>query len=338
MMDGYVLYHLPFLPPRYAAWEAISQEVAALRRLIAGEVVYVNPNAALPLHIPRLLFGFHRLPMLWRRERAGVMHHFYNPDPFPFPYLRLLRRPVIYSLTGGVDRLRRGYFSHMAAITVADEASWRRLREMGVERLFLVRPGIETARFTPRPKPLGTTFHLLVGSAPWSREQFRSKGVLALLEAARREPRLRLTFLWRGILAEEMARRVEAMGVASQVSVLDRLVDVDALLGEMHAAIVLAATPTIVKAYPHSLMEALAAGKPVLVSRAIPMAMTVERLGCGVVVEQLSAEAILEAVERLQRDYARYSRAALESGRPAFSQEAMLASFRAVYRSVLRLA
>ena len=42
----------------------------------------------------------------------------------------------------------------------------------------------------------------------------------------------------------------------------------------------------IVRSYPHSLIEALVTGKPVLVSRSVPMADYVEQAGCGVVVEQ----------------------------------------------------
>jgi hypothetical protein len=46
----------------------------------------------------------------------------------------------------------------------------------------------------------------MVGSAPWTKGQFRTKGVEALLEAARQNPRLHLIFLWREVLAEEMER------------------------------------------------------------------------------------------------------------------------------------
>ena len=330
-----ILYHLPILPPPIPQAEALSQEIAALQRRFGGETVYLNPNRHAPLYVPRLLFGLHKLRELRRREARVSLHHLYNPDPFPFLYLRLLRRPVVYSLTGGVTRRPLiPFFARLAAVTVLDGTSLKRLQGWGLENVFLVRPGIDTRRFAPAPLAWGREVRLMVGSAPWTREQFHTKGVEALLEAARQEPRLRLIFLWRGVLAEEMARRVRAMGLQARVTLLDRLVDVNQVLAEAHASIVLASTPTIVKAYPHSLMESLAAGKPVLVSRAVPMADYVEEKGCGVVVEAVSAAGVLTALAALGRSYERCRQAALALGREAFSLEGMLQSFQEVYQAV----
>ena len=332
MTRAAVLFHLPFLPPRQPACEAISQEVEALRGRFGGEVIYVNPNQHLPFPLPRLCFGLHRLYRLRRNEAEIALHHFYNPDPFPFPYLRLLRRPVIYSLTGGVDSLpHHAFFGKMAAITVMDRGSYARLRRQGVERLFLVRPGIRVERFTPHPLPWGEEIRLMVGSAPWTKAQFRSKGVLALLEAVKLDRRLRLVFLWRGILAEELWRWIRFFGVEERITVWDKRVDVNEVLSGVHASVVLASTPALVKAYPHSLLESLAAGKPVLVSRAIPMAQEVEERRCGEVVEQISAEALLAALAALGRHYPARCKAALAAGRE-FSIERMVASFEEVYR------
>lgn len=330
-----ILYHLTILPPDRPDCEALSQEISALRARFGGEVVYLNPNDRVPIYVPRLLFGLHLLRQLRRREVGFHLHHIYNPDPFPFPVLRALRRPVVYSLTGGVTRpLHSSFLARMAAVTVMDAKSLARLRALGLENVFRVRPGINTARFTHTPRPWGRDIWLMAGSAPWTKGQFRTKGVTALLEAARREPRLHLVFLWRGVLTEQMLDRVTAAGLEERVTVLDREVNVNRVLAGMHASLVLAATPTIVKAYPHSLMESLAAGKPVLVSRAIPMAEDVAAMGCGVVVEEVSATGVLDALASLERNYGDYQQAALAVGREAFSLDGMLQSFQEVYRAV----
>lgn len=330
-----ILYHLTILPPVYPECEAISQEVDALRRQFGGYLTYVNPNGRMPFYIPRLFFGFHRLREIRHLENTLRLHHFYNPDPFPFPYLLLLRRPVVYSLTGGVTRRPLlSFLARMAAVTVLDKESLSRLQGWGLENVFLVRPGIDTTRFTCHPLTLGSEIWLLVGSAPWTKAQFRTKGILALLEAAQREPRLRLVFLWRGVLVEEMTGWIQRMGVQDRVTVLNQVVDVNQVLAGVHATIGLATTPAIVKAYPHSLMESLAAGKPVLVSRAIPMAGYVEETGCGMVVEEVSAGEILGAVASLIKTYEACQQAALEVGREAFSLDRMIASVRQVYQNV----
>ena len=332
-----ILYHLTILPPELPECEAISQEINALRGHFGGDLVHLNPNQHCPIYVPRVLFGFHILKILRTLETDLHLHHLYNPDPFPFPVLRTLRRPVVYSLTGGVSdrRLNVSFFASLAAVTVADERSLERLRAWGLDNAVLVRPGIDTSRFTCSPLPLRSEIRLMVGSAPWTKGQFRTKGVEALLSAAQRAPNLRLVFLWRGMLAEEMKRRVRHKNLARQVTVLNELVDVNEILAGVHASITLAAAPGIVKSYPHSLLESLAAGKPVLVSRAIPMADYVERMGCGKVVEKVTPADILAAVEALVSKYESAQKAARRVGQRDFSQEGMIASFHRVYRHAL---
>ncbi|MBN1488179.1 MAG: glycosyltransferase [Anaerolineae bacterium] len=332
-----VLYHIATLRPKYPKAEAITQEVTALSNRFGGEMVYTNPNEVSPIYIPRLLFGLHLLRDLRQKEAALDLHHFYNPDPFPYPYLRLLRRPVIYAITCGVQEREPNlkYFAALDGISVYDERSEKRLRDWGLENVYLTRPGIETERFTCTPQPLGSEIRIMAGSAPWNIEQFKSKGVEALLEAARQYPRLKLTFLWRGVLVEEMKKRVQRLGLEEQVRVINRQVDVNAVLSQQHASITLAEEAGIVKAHPHSLLDSLAAGKPVLVSQAIPMADYVAQTGCGQVVPEVTPEAIMEALAALEENYTRQQRIAQEAGQRDYAMDAMFASFQAMYTAVL---
>ena len=235
-----ILYHLTILPPAHPECEAISQEVGALMRRFGGHLTYVNPNEGGLIYIPRLLFGFHRLHEVHFLESKVRLHHLYNPDPFPFLYLLLLRRPVVYSLTGGVTRRPNlSFLARMAAVTVTDEESLARLRNWGLGNVFLVNPGIDTARFTCHPLPLESEIRLLVGSAPWTKRQFHTKGIAALVEAARKEPRLHLVFLWRGVLWEEIAQMVRAAGIEKRVTIFNEVVDVNQVLAGVHASICL---------------------------------------------------------------------------------------------------
>lgn len=175
----------------------------------------------------------------------------------------------------------------------------------------------------------------MVGSAPWTMGQFRTKGIEALLAAAQQAPHLRLVCLWRGVLAEEMARRVRQMGLERQVEIINQKVDVNQVLAEVHASITLVTDPAIIRSYPHTLMESLAAGKPILVSRSIPMADYVEQADCGQVVEEVTPGAVLAAVETLAQNYGRLQKAAQAVGSRDFSKEALIASFKSVYQKVI---
>lgn len=331
-----VLYHLTILPPRLPECEAISQEVNILQRYFGGSPVYVNPNQGLPIYIPRLLFGFHRLKELRRLEMGNHLHHLYNPDPFSFPYLRLLRRPVVYSLTGGVanSRINARFFASLAVVTVYDEESLKYLRAIGLENVVWIPPGIDTSRFSCVPLPLRSEMRLLVGSAPWTKAQFQSKGIDALLDAAKRLPRLHLIFLWRGVLADVMEEKVRRLGLEERVQVLNQQVDVNHILASVHAAVALAEKPAIIRSYPHSLMESLAAGKPVLVNRAIPMAGYVEKTGCGVVVEQVTSDAIMAAIDVLMSRYDDFQRTSQMVGSRDFSIQRVVEAWGETYERV----
>jgi glycosyltransferase involved in cell wall biosynthesis len=335
-----IAFLIPTPPPVLAAAEAYAQEIEALKSRFGGRVFYINPNRFLPRHLPlqlpRPCFGLHNLPLLLLAGSRHRIYQLYSPSLYPYPMLSLLRRPVVFTLTGraGDDPVRADAFRRFAAVTVPDPESLERLRSAGLTNVRLVRAGVDIRRFSSHPLPVGKEIRLLMASAPWTREQFASKGIDALLDAAAREPRLHLTLLGRGVLTQEIRDRVRERDLGGRVEVVDRLADVDRVLAGVHATVNLAGRGDVVKAYPHSLMESLVAGKPVLVSRAIPMPAYVEVKGVGAVVERVSAEGVLAALGELLDAYAERSRRALELGRRDFALAAMTESFEKVYSEI----
>lgn len=331
-----ILYHLTVLPPPLPDCEALSQELASLRQQFAGDVIYINPNQKFPVPILRVLFGFHQIRALRKQEIAFTLHHLYNPDPFPFPVLRWLRRPVIYTISSGLGAHcpNAAFFNALAAVTVYDKRSFKQLETWGIHNAHLIPPGIDTSRFTCTPLPLDSEIRVLVASAPWTKAQFHSKGIDALLAAAKQFPKLKLILLWRGVLEDEIQQRIQRLALEDQVQIIHEQVDVNQMLAGVHATVALAATSQIIKAYPHSLLDSLAAGKPVIVSQAIPMADYVAETGCGEIVATVTPTAILNAIESLMRNYPARQRAAREVGPRDFSIERTLAAFGRLYQQV----
>lgn len=331
-----ILYHITNLHPKMPGTEASLQELDTLRSHFGGKLIHLNPNQTSPIYLPRLLFGFHKLRQIRAEERDSQAHHLYNADPFPFPIAYWLRRPVIYTISSGVGSRRPdvSFFKALAAVTVSDEQSLARLRGWGLTNSFLVRPGVETSGFTYTALPLEETIKIMVGSAPWTNAQFRTKGIEALLEAAQQDPHLHLVCLWRGVLAEEMMDRVRHLRLEKQVEIINQKVEVNQVLARVHASITLVTNPAIIRSYPHSLVESLAAGKPILVSRSIPMSAYVEQNRCGKVVETVTAADIHTAVAALRQDYDSLQQATLKLGAEDFSKEALIKSFEKVYNAV----
>jgi glycosyltransferase involved in cell wall biosynthesis len=223
----------------------------------------------------------------------------------------------------------------LKAIVVPGRRDMDRLALRGDTRGHLLPAGIDVSRFGVEPPPANDRFVLLAGSAPWTREQFHTKGVEALLQVARERPWLRLVLLWRGWLLEELRRRVAGLGLSDRVEVLTDRVDVNQLLARVHAAVVLASEPRLVKAYPHSLLEALAAGRPVLVSDCIAMADYVREAQCGEVVTGMDRRSLEDGIRRLRGRYASLQAQARRVGKRDFSQERLVAAYGQVYESVV---
>jgi len=332
-----IVFHLTSAPPQIAETDAVFQEVEWLRGRFGGQTINLFPLKHPTRLYPPCLYGIHAASRLRKLDAEADLHHVFHFRLDPFPILWTLKRPVVYTVVAGLQGQRRPRPSALASVrhvVVSNERDRQVLESWGISEHTLIRPGIDVGRFHPAPPDSGSGFRLLAGSAPWVRAQFRQKGIDALLEVVRRTQDLRLVLLWRGLLYDELMRRIERSGVADRVEVLNERVDVDAVLARVHAAVVLAETPKLVKAYPHSLLESLAAGKPVLVSEAIPMADYVRATGCGEVAAEVTPEALAPAIKRLRDAYPQRRECALNSGRCDFARERMLDSYGEVYRAL----
>lgn len=333
-----VFYLMTAPPPAIEGTDAVLQEAETLRSRFGGELAHLTPSPRPWARIPRPLHGLHMLRSLRHLERQVDLHHIYHAELFSFPVLRLLRKPIVYTVVAGLRSEwtpSAGLLARLSAIAVPSQRDMDRLVHLGVSHAHLVRPGIDVSRYSHNPIQEGDGITLLAGSAPWTKEQFRTKGVDALLRVARKTPSLRLVFLWRGWLLEDLRKRVASLDLSDRVEVISERADVDRILGRVHAAVVLAEEQRLVKAYPNSLMEALVCGRPILVSSCIAMADYVGATGCGRVVTGIQEGALLEGIRHLERDYASLQANARQVGRRDFSQERLVEAYQVLYESVV---
>jgi len=336
-----ILYLMTAPPPAVPATDAVIQEAMALRDRLGGEILYLPPFRRPTSKIPRAVYGLQRLGHFQRAQETADLVHIYHAELYPFPILRWLRKPLVYSVVSGVQAesvpksLRMFQRSaRPGAIVVPTETDRDLLHSAGLEARHF-RPGIDLAAFEPSDPPGNEGFTLLLGSAPWTRKQFRTKGFDSLLAVLRRDPDLRLLLLWRGWLEDRIRREVRRAGMQDRVEILSGKVDVARQLERVHAAVVLADKRRLVKAFPHSLLEALAVARPVLVSTAIPMADFVRDKGCGEVVDSLEPAVLSAAVQALRDDYPRYQASAKALDREDFSRERLIGNYASLYRELL---
>ncbi|MBU4212559.1 MAG: glycosyltransferase [Verrucomicrobia bacterium] len=343
-----ILYHLTSPSPPIPGTDAVFQEIEALRRRFGGECLQLFPLRRPSRIFPKKLYGLHQHRALRRVEPSVDLHHLYYATLYPFPWLRALRKPLIYSAVTGVGAhiecgradssgkaAGRDWLKTVHTIVSCNPRDEAALRALRPARYRIIRPGIAVERFSPVPLPLRDELVLLVGSAPWIRRQFQTKGIDLLLDVAGSLP-LRLVFLWRGLLLGELGRHIARRGLARRVEIINEATDVNRVLARVHATVVLAETESQVKAYPHSLMESLSAGKPALVSGCIPMADYVAETQCGEVVPRLTPDDLRAAIQRLMDHYGERQAKALARCRADFALAPMLEAYGEVYAQAVK--
>jgi glycosyltransferase involved in cell wall biosynthesis len=331
-----VLYISPSPSPKVQGTDGLFTEIGYLQEFFGGDVISLSPARSLPPLIPVSLYGVHQISALKRYDRKIDIFHLFFPYIVNFRILRYLSKPIIYTVISGTDVKYLPRSEPPCTLVVSSLYEADILRSRGFPHVHVIRPGIDLSQIhVAPPHEPDTEFVLLAGSAPWTRRQFDTKGFDLLLKVLTRLPQVRLICLWRGKLYREWSDRVQSFGLADRVEIIQEKADISEILSRCHAAVVLSATPDQVKSYPNSLMEALAAGRPVLVSRSNPMSYYVEDNGCGKVIENICLEELIDAIGEIVDAYPTFTRAALLAGR-GLSATQMIDDYRRLYQSVIK--
>jgi glycosyltransferase involved in cell wall biosynthesis len=334
--------------PRNAdpAREAVAQDIAALAEHVQARVLHISPLTPVRPVFPERFFGLWLLPQLHALEQQTDVFHVWHGHPRFFTLLNFLRKPVVYSVTSGlrphIKPNKAQLFNRLAQVTVSNTRDLDLLTAWNIRNAQVIRPAIDLEKFTALP-PLQPSmadpqqpFHLFMASAPWTLYSFAHKGIDSLLQVMQEMPQLHITFLWRDFYYDEMMSRVQAHGLQDRAVVLNARVDVRTHLAHAHAAVLVADDASVVKAYPNSLMEAIACARPVLISQQIPMSDDVAAHGCGVVVPNVAPNTLANAIRELVLNYPRYQQAAASYPVQQFSRQRWLDQSLALYEASVR--
>jgi glycosyltransferase involved in cell wall biosynthesis len=167
------------------------------------------------------------------------------------------------------------------------------------------------------------------------------KGHAVLLRALppllEREPRLRVVFFGQGPLAAELKRSIAAAGLESRIHLAGFRDD----LAEILPCLALLVHPALMEGLGVSLLQASAAGVPIVASRVGGIPEAVEDGVTGLLVPPGDPLALREAIGRLLADSVlrrRFGAAGAQRIRRAFSVDAMGAGNLDVYRELLSVA
>lgn len=334
-----IAYHFMIPEPAKLELDGAVQEALWLREQFGGVISFLYPAKRFSSLVPSRLCGLGSIGKLRAIDREADLHHLFAPSLPNYPLLSILRKPCICTVQTSLGernlRVPTSLKPRAVQLVASDPRDVSPLEESTNVNTTWIGPGVNAGGFRKSPNPGGNDFLLLVGSAPWTRRQFASKGVDQLLAAARRIPRLRLVFLWRGVLLDELMMRIHRAGLAARVEVITETTDVSLLLERVHAVAVLAERAKLIKSFPHSGLEALAAGRPVLTSSTLGLAGLVDRHRAGVVLDSLSPRSVLAGLRAFMEDYGKLAGAAMASDLSEFSRQRFLDAYGQIYRGAL---
>jgi UDP-glucose:(heptosyl)LPS alpha-1,3-glucosyltransferase len=260
-------------------------------------------------------------------------------------YLAAMGRSARVPFDRAVLWLERRIFTlraarHVVAIARQGEEEARRLYGTPPDGISVVYNGVDLERFHPdRAASMRSAARVELGLSPdaWVAlfvgSGFVRKGLNALLEAFAdlSDRRARLAIAGRGDMAglREAAAR---LGAIDRVAWLGARPDVERLYAAADALVL----PARYEPFGNVVLEALACGRPVLVSRAVGASDLVRPGVNGSVIDRVGAADLRKGLESLRAgDAARLRAGARQSAEP-FTHAAQVCALRAVYRRLGR--
>ncbi|RUM45060.1 MAG: hypothetical protein DSY80_03785 [Desulfocapsa sp.] len=326
-------------PPR-PELDAAIQDGLQIMTKVGGEINFLYPGTKARIFFPRFMSGFQQLPQLMKLDRTVDIHHVFSNGFYPYPIFSVLRKPVIISNVIGLQQNKPIKFPFILRkirrFIVPSEHDRQIMQTWGYRNVQVVIPGIDLTKLTAHPPvAVREKFILLMGSAPWTMEQFSTKGVDLLLHVVKELPWLEIIFLWRGLFLKEMVQRIAAAGVQRQVTLITEQITVNDILADVHAAILLARDMEVVKPYPHSILEALAAGKPVIVSDCLQISEFIKNTCSGKIISTMKSEHLKTTITALKNRYAHYCASIRATSLDAFSSVQMVDDYTKLYQQIL---
>lgn len=326
-------------------WEAVSKEVEALIAAMNGffDVNFVSFNfkekepsfqgkfkrLPLPLSLPALPI------MAYRARRGGINHIFCSPAERVLAP-RLANESAVITIcknTKSIPAFERnlGNLRRFRYVVVESERDREILHQAGFtpESVKLIYPGFDKKAYVTPEGP----FSMLFATAPFGSHDFLNRGINLMLHVAKRLPEVRFRLVWREWEYERLMGLIKESGVTN-VEVLNGYIpDMDALYRRSHATILPGLDEHSLKPCPHSAIESLAHGKPLLVSHPTSLAGLIDRTATGIVFEP-TWRALEAAIAKLKTDYDSYQRNCHNLVLEKFSPEGCVARYQKLYESI----
>jgi glycosyltransferase involved in cell wall biosynthesis len=260
---------------------------------------------------PRLLWGLARLV---KAGRYDIVHtHNWSSMFYGIAAARLAGVPLIMHGEHGLNRSdlegipwKRLWAQRLLArlahwivpvngvIAAHARGAWK----LDGSRMTVIPNGVDLARFAPAPPPSGGFTIGMVGRLDAVKDIGCALRALAVLMEKGRGDGIRLVLVGEGPARAELEAEAARLGVAGQVDYAGARPDVETWYGRFHLYL----NTSVYEGMSNTLLEAMACGLPLVVSRVPGNADWLAEGGNALFFEAGDAAGLAEAIDRLRRD------------------------------------
>jgi glycosyltransferase involved in cell wall biosynthesis len=269
-------------------------------------------------------------------ERRFDINHVYT-GLGDWHFLSVLgRRPIVMTITQRGGPSDPSLLKKVAHVVAESDSLGDEAHAAGVarERISVMYPGVDLEDFPlVPPPPAAGSWKCVFASSPENTSEVHTKGLDLLVELARQEPSFELTVLWRpfGPASDEALRTVRANCPPNVHFEVGRAERIQAFYERAHFSV--APFRTVGKPCPNSVIEALAMGRPGLVSNYTDLGGVLEREQAGVRFSP-TIEDLRRAYHDLCRRYVTLQAASRACAERHFNLDAVIQHYARVYAEV----
>ncbi len=341
------------MPPRVAYWtssfepemEAVASEVATLRRQFQQSVAWGLSVRHWALLSRKRGYCFNpRLHLLFRAttrifEPIFDLNHIFGRLGDWFYLQGARKHPTILTITTPSNPVAKSLLERVDRFVIEHAEAKDDLLRVGIDnsQIRLIYPPVDLSRFFPATAP-SAPFTVLFASSPEEEGWLDARGIPQILDMAVLRPKMHFRLLWRPWGNSE--KRVRQWIAERKLQNIEVSVGCFRdMPGEYNKAHVTLAPFTDVgrsKAVPNSVIESMACGRPVIVTKAVGLANLIDENKAGIVCAAKSEE-LVEQLDRLARDWDYYSLAARKLAERQFGVERFLTEYQQLYADVLAI-
>ena len=217
-------------------------------------------------------------------------------------------------------------------IIVESKLQQKQLLSLGIaaEKIKVIYPPVDLNLFSY--SPANGKFKILYASCPTRAKDFSKRGISLIRDVSKEASKTQFNLLWRGGAYKDIKSLIKNN---QNMLVENKIVkDMNSKYAEVHCTIIpYTKFDNYLKLNPNSVIESLAAGKPVLVSDKTEIAQFVEKEKCGVVFTP-TKDNLIRAIGELRKNYDTYQKNCRKTAEKYFSKKIFLQEYTKIYDEI----